>query len=142
MSHVSKIKVEVRSLQALQEACKRLGFEFRQGQKTYRWFGTFMGDYPLPEGIKREDLGKCDHAIHVPGAAYEVGVLQQGDKFLLIYDFWRPGGLEEALGENAQKLTQAYAIEAARMEAQREGYSVYEEQLTDGSVELHIEVGG
>jgi hypothetical protein len=138
MSHISRIKVEVKDLEVLRAACGRLGFQFMPGQKTYRWYGTFMGDYPLPEGISREQLGKCTHAIKVPGADYEVGILQQGDKFTLLYDFWKYGGLEDALGANAEKLIQAYAIEAAKLEAQRQGFSVYEETLQDGSVELHV----
>ncbi len=114
----------------------RLGFTFVEGQKTYRWYGSYVGDWPLPEGIRRQDLGKCDHAIRVPGADYEVGIVQQGEKYTLLYDFW-----EEALGDNAEKLMQAYAIEAAKSEAQRAGYGVWEEQMEDGSVKLHVQVG-
>lgn len=138
MSHVSKIKVEIRSLEALKAACHRLGFEFIEGQKTYKWYGVFMGDYPLEEGVKQEDLGKCDHAISVPNCRYEVGVVQKGDHYDLHYDFWQSGGLNVALGENACKLVQAYAVEAAREEAQRQGYSVFEEVLQDGSIQLHV----
>lgn len=142
MSHVTKIKVEIRSLEALMAACQRLGFQFVPEQKTYKWFGVWMGDSPLPEGVKREDLGKCDHAIRVPDASYEVGVVEQGDKYTLLYDFWIVGGLQEALGNNAEKLVQAYTIEAAKAEAQRQGYSVWEENLQDGSVQLHVQVEG
>lgn len=141
MSHISTIQIEIKSLEALKKACTRLGFAWAQGQKTYKWYGTFMGDYPLPSGIKKENLGKCDHAIRVPGATYEVGVVSQGDKHVLLYDFWTYGGLEEKLGPNAERLIQAYAVEAAREEAERQGYSVYEEDMSDGSVKLHIQVG-
>ena len=45
MSHVSTINVEIRDLEALKEACKVLGLEFKEGQKTYKWFGRHVGDY-------------------------------------------------------------------------------------------------
>jgi len=141
VSHLTKIKVEVRSLEDLKAACDRLGFQFMPDQKTYKWFGVWMGDSPLPEGINQSDLGKCDHAIRVPGANYEVGVVKQGDKYTLLYDFWTLGGLQESLGDNAEKLVQSYSLVAAKREAERQGYSTYEEQLEDGSINLHVMVG-
>jgi hypothetical protein len=134
--------VEIKSIDALKAACQRLGFQFMPGQKTYKWYGTFMGDYPLPEGISRSDLGKCFSAIRVPGAEYEVGVVKKADGYTLLYDFWSYGGLQEKLGDNAEKLVQMYAIEAAKEEAQRQGFSVFEEELQDGSVQLHVQVEG
>jgi hypothetical protein len=136
MSHISKINVEIKALEILKAACQRLGYQFVPNQCKYKWYGVNMGDYPLPEGLKASDLGKCTHAIKVPGADYEVGVVQQGNKYTLLYDFWPTGGLT-GVGD---KLAQAYAVEAARTEAQRQGYSVWEEILQDDSVQLHIEV--
>lgn len=142
MSHITQIQVEVRDLAALKAACTRLGWEWREGQTRYKWYGRWVGDTALPEGVRMEDLGKCTHAIRVPGASYEVGVLQQGDRYSLLYDFYGPGGLESKLGPNAEVLVQAYAVEAARAEAQRQGWSVFEEECEDGSVKLHLmEVG-
>lgn len=142
MSHISTIKVEVRDLEALKAACTRLGFLFMEGQKSYVWFGEWLGDTKLPEGVRVEDLGKCTHAISVPGASYEVGVLhQQGDRYALLYDFWKSGGLATPLGPNAERLVQAYAVSAARAQAQRQGYSCWEENEEDGSVKLHIQTG-
>lgn len=140
MSHLTKIKVEVSSLDILKAACDRLGIQFVPNQQTYKWWGRWMKDWPLPEGINESDLGKCDHAILVPGADYEVGVVKQGDKYTLLYDFWSSGGLKAALGDNAEKLVQAYAVEAAKAEAQMQGYSVWEENLSDGSIQLHVQV--
>ena len=139
--HVATLKLEVKSLDALKLACARLGLEFREDQKTYAWFGSFMGDAPLPEGFTTEDLGKCDHAIHVPGASYEVGVVFRDGAYRLLWDSWQTGGLEAALGKDCNKLRQAYGIEAAMMEAQRQGYSVWEQEMADGSIKLTIAVG-
>ena len=126
MSHVAKIELEINDLDALKAACQRLGLEFRCGQTSYAWYGEYVGDYPLPEGLTVQDLGKCDHAIHVPGAGYEVGILKRNNKYLLLWDFWSEGGLERALGRNAGRLKQAYAIERTRHEALRKGYRMTE----------------
>ena len=63
MSHVAEIEIEITDLAALAAGCRRLGFVFKDGQRSYKWYGRWEGDYPLPEGFSQEDLGKCDHAI-------------------------------------------------------------------------------
>lgn len=132
MSHVAKIELEINDLDALKAACQRLGLEFCCGQTTYRWYGEFVGDHPLPEGLTVQDLGRCDHAIRVPGASYELGVLKRNGKYLLLWDFWGEGGLERVLGRNAGKLKQAYAIERTRREAMRKGYRITESKTRNG----------
>jgi hypothetical protein len=126
MSHVSQIEIEIKDLEALKAACQRLGFEFRAGQTTYKWFGRFVGDYPMPQGFKVEDLGKCTHAIRVPEADYEIGVVIRDGKTTLLWDFWHAGGLERVVGKNGAKLKQAYAAEATKRAARKAGYMVTE----------------
>jgi len=140
MSHVAEIEIQITDLAALATACRRLGFVFREGQKTYAWYGRWAGDYPLPEGFSQEDLGKCDHAIQVPGADYEVGVVKarQGTGYRLLWDFWFQGGLAERLGPKAERLVQAYGVEKAKREARKQGFSVYETTREDGSVRLTL----
>jgi hypothetical protein len=140
MSHVAVIEIEVTDLAALAAACQRLRFAFRENQKTYKWYGRWEGDYPLPEGFSQEDLGKCDHAIRVPGADYEVGVAKARRKpgYQLLWDFWSQGGLTEKLGQKGEKLVQAYGVEKAKREARRQGFSVYETTREDGSVRLTL----
>lgn len=143
MSHVAEIEVEITDLDALDAACRRIGtLELVRGQTKYKWWGDSVGDYPLPEGFTKEDLGKCDHAIRVKGnaQAYEVGVVRarngkQG--YVLHWDFYDGGyGLEKEVGENCNKLRQAYAIEVAKKAAVRQRMSVREVQQADGSVRL------
>ena len=140
MSHIAKISVEIKDLAALRQACARLGFGFQEGQRSYAWYGRYAGDTPLPEGITQDQLGKCDHAIRVPGAKYEIGLVQQEGRYALLWDSWEEGGLAQILGANAERLVQAYAIEAAKNAAVAQGHSVYEEVLEDGSVRLHVQV--
>ncbi len=138
MSHVSEIDVVVKSLDALKAACQRMGFQFVEGQKTYAWYGHWVGDYPLPKNTTVADLGKCNHAIRVPGAKYEVGVVEMPDgTFILRYDFFSSGGLDAKLGKGAGLLKQAYGIEAAKIAARRKGFSCYEQLQEDGkTIEL------
>ena len=140
MSHLAEIEIEITDLGALAAACRRLGFVFKEDQKTYAWYGRWEGDYPLPEGFSQEDLGNCDHAIQVPGADYEVGVVKarQGAGYRLLWDFWSRGGLTDRLGRKAERLVQAYGVEKAKREARKQGFSVYETTREDGSVSLTL----
>ena len=133
MSHVSKIEVEITNLETLKKACKNLGLEFKDNQKTYAWYGKHIGDYPLPEGFTVDDVGKCDHAISVPNAEYELGVVKNKNKagYSLLWDFWRGGSLEERLGRNAWKLVQEYTIQQGIYSAKLEGHTYKVEELKD-----------
>lgn len=143
MSHVAKIKVQVKSLTALREAAKDCGCELVENVRTYKWFGKHVGDYPLPEGFTKEMLGKCDHVIRVKGAderCYEVGVVKskKHDGFELLFDFWARGyGLQDAVGKDGNKLAQAYSTNVALRKLRADGW----EDLTkvvndDGYVDI------
>jgi hypothetical protein len=132
LSHVSKIEIEIKSLEVLKDACNRLGLRFKENQKTYRWFGEYLGDHPLPEGMTPDDLGKCDHAIEAPDCAYDIGVIKKNGYYQLFWDFWSSGGLERKLGHGAGKLKQAYAISRIRREAVNKKYRVSEKQTQTG----------
>jgi hypothetical protein len=159
MSHVAEISIEVKDLDSLKEACRRLGLEFVEGQKTYRWWGFSEGDYPLPAGFTAADLGLCDHAIRVPENhpqfqknpsvdpgypercwTYEIGVVKRRDGkpgFCLLYDFFGGGfGLEDLVGKQCNKLRQTYATVTATRAAMRAGFRVHEHRLPNGSVQL------
>ncbi|MBL8793148.1 MAG: DUF1257 domain-containing protein [Planctomycetia bacterium] len=157
MSHVVSISVEIRDLQALQKACQRLGWTFRQGQQTYQWFGRWMDDSPIPahlftpertaalQAMPREEriaamnefLGHCNHAIAIPGCHYEVGLKHYGDHYKLVWDFWE-GQMNQAMGTGGGPLLQAYAVEKAKLEAQRQGLPCTESILEDGTIKLQL----
>jgi hypothetical protein len=132
MSHIAKIELEILDPAVLKLACERLGLQFMENQTTYSWYGTSVGDTPLPEGISIQDLGKCDHAIRVPGAQYEIGIVKRDRKYILLWDFWHQGGLEQNLGKNAGRLKQAYTIEQVRKEARLKGHRIWEQKTNQG----------
>lgn len=136
MSHISQIELEIKDLGALKAAVKELGYEFRENQKTYAWYGHFVGDTPLPDGISQEDLGKCSHAIRVPGCSYEIGVVEKGPSYILLWDYWHAGGLAKVIGNNAGILKQAYALERIRREARLKHYKFQEKRLPNKSVRI------
>ena len=141
MSHLTKIELEINDLNSLEKAVKRLGGELKRNQKVYKWFGMFMGDAPLPVGVKKEDLGNCDHAISFPNAQYEIGVVKTGsNKFELLYDYWSSGGLDRIVGKDAGLLKQAYALEVAKRQAINSGFTATEKKLQDGSIQLKVMV--
>ncbi|MEW6545048.1 MAG: DUF1257 domain-containing protein [Nitrospirota bacterium] len=149
MSHVAIIDIEIKDLEALKMACRDLGLEFVADQRTYRWYGRSVGDYPPPEGFTVQDLGKCEHAIRVPGnaQAYEIGVAKRRDGrpgWTLLWDFWNGGyGLQEKVGEKAVRLTQAYSGHAAIRAAQRLGFHCLgRTTAADGTVEIRLRAGG
>lgn len=136
MSHITEIEVEIKDLNALKAACERLGFTFMEGQTTYAWYGS-------DEGGPRPELGRCEHAIVVPDAAYEVGVKANGRAgYQLLWDPYWKGGLEERLGKGAGLLKQAYSLEAAKEAAISQGYSVCEIPQQNGVITLQISIGG
>ncbi len=130
MSHVSQIEIQIKSLDSLKAACARLGLQWCEGQKTYKWWGYWVGDYPLPKGFNKEDLGRCTHAIHVPGARFEIGVVERNGEINLLWDFYESGGLEEVLGKGGGLLKQAYIVEHAKATARRAGYRNIKEKRT------------
>ncbi len=143
MSHVAEIKLQIKDLAALEKACKQLGLELVRDQKTYRWFGRSVGDYPLPEGFTAQDLGKCDHAIRIPGdsRAYEIGVVKRKDGkpgYQLLWDFWAGGhGMTQKVGGNqAVKLQNEYAAAVAVKHYVSQGYRVQRQVKEDGRIVL------
>jgi len=126
MSHISRIELEVKDLGALQNACRRLGFQFMTGKKTFKWYGT--------------EEASCDHAIKLPEASYEIGVVKSDGRYELQCDYYDPI-LKSKIGENGGYLKQAYAVEKTKAEARLKGHTVIERQ-TENGIRLYVRVGG
>ena len=132
MSHNEIIDLEITDLKTLANTCKRMGGELKLNQKTYKWFGRNVGDYPLPEGIEVKDLGKCEHAIKFPGINYEVGVIKsrnQAGAYELLWDFW-DGQLKEKMGgSKAVDFIQHYTMEKGTQAAYAKGKLCRESEI-------------
>ena len=124
------MEVAVQDLDALAAAAKDCGLELARNQKTYRWWGTHEGDYPLPAGFAAEDLGKCDHALRQTCGGrglYEVGVVRRRDGkpgYTLLWDFIDHRLKNSMGGEQANALRHAYSKHAAINAARRQGMVV------------------
>jgi ribosomal protein S17E len=153
MSHVETVNVVITDLKALDAACARLGVALVKDKTTYNWFGVSVGDYPVPAGFKAADLGKCEHAIQVPGAHYEIGVVPARNPdgtvakgYTLLYDFYGSGGrhdgqkLQKKFGTGLTKLVDAYSVEALKAKARASGYLTREVARADGKIELRVSV--
>lgn len=126
MSHITKIAVAITSLQSLRDACTTLGFEFMEGQKQFVYY----------QGQKH----KCDHAIRVPGATYEIGVVKQKDgTFGLETDFWSTGGLTEKIGQNGNLLTQQYKAQEVKRQMIKKGFVVSRSWIDEKSNSIQFE---
>ena len=116
MSHISKIELTVNDLSVLGSACIRLGLELMRSKRSFKWYGKEAA---------------CDHAIRVPGAEYEIGVIHRDGGYELNCDFY-DRSLEQVIGKKGGLLKQAYAVEKTRVEARRKGYSVLESRTETG----------
>lgn len=127
MSHITKIGLQIKDLDALDKACRRLGLELVRGQKTFKGYTQ----------------GVCDHAIRVKGAypsVYEIGLAKQADGkgYELKWDghmgnYGPALPLYEAVGydkikhggaASTNKLRDWYAAEVARKQMARQGFMV------------------
>ncbi len=143
MSHVTTIERNERfDIAVLMQMCKNQAWEWREGQRTYKWFGRYMGDYPLPTGFTKEELGHCSHAIRIPGAQYEIGVIQKNGKWTLLWDFWQGGyGLQEKIGKNGGLLKRSYDMAKAKVAARQHRKRFYERPMQqEGWKKLVVEV--
>jgi len=120
VSHIVQIKTEVRSETAVQAACKKLHLP-PAAQGTFELYNS-----------TETGLG-----IELPRWKYPVVAnLQTGE---LKFDNY-----EGRWGERKQldKFLQRYCVEAATIAARKQGHSVHEQRLDDGSVKLTVNVGG
>lgn len=100
-------------LEALKMACDMLGLEILE-QREYAWWGRHVGDYPLPSGMKKEELGR--NALFVlrakpekrrelqraNGSCYDIGIVEDPNNpgcYVPIYDFYgQENGINRIVG--------------------------------------------
>ena len=120
MSHVVLIQTEIRDPAAIRAACDRLHLS-----------------EPVYEEVKLFSSSATGWAVRLPGWRYPV--VCDVDNASIAYDDF--GG---CWGEQKQldRFVQAYGVEKAKAEARRQGHSVIEQPLQDGSIKLTVSVGG
>lgn len=153
MSHVEKCKGVYKDLDILESTLSSLvhptyGKLIRKEKNTYKWYGKHMGDYPLPIGFKKEDLGKCDVCFGFEDdSLYEIGIVKRGEEYVPLYDFWSINGsgeggpLLDILGKDGGKLAQTYSVNIILSTCEEKGYNVEEHYVDgDGNVILEVEL--
>ena len=117
MSHTVTIKTMITDIQAIQAACQRLKLppatqgEVRLFDRIAQGIGVQLEDWRFPVCI-------------------------EPDGNLLFDNFQGFWGVPEKLDQ----FQQAYAVEKAKLEARKQGYTCQESVLADGSVRLSVMV--
>lgn len=157
MSHIAEVTLEVKDLEALAAAAKRIGMELVPSP-TYKCWYTHMASQPefraevmarmgtdaaglMPTGYRADEIGKCEYAIRIPGNkdAYEVGIVRRRDGrpgYALLCD--PEGELAERLGYQSCNLKREYAVVVATRQAMRQGFQVRELRAPNGSIQLQM----
>ena len=120
MSHIVEIKSQVRDPIAVRAACHRLHLDSPITGKTKLFSGEATGlivklpdwKYPVVFDTESGEARYDNYNGHW-------GDQQQLDRFL-----------------------QAYACEKAKIEARKQGHTIVEQPLADGSIKLTVQVGG
>jgi len=148
MSHVAAVQLEILDLKALKATAERLGFEFVENKKNFKWYGRWLNDWrdntraAALQGFDPKTFGTCEHVIRIPGGdvhQYEIGVVKarSGNGYELIYDAFGAYGakLEQMGGQGMVKFKQPYGIEVAKRLLIKKGYRV-NEIVKDGRIRL------
>ena len=120
MSHVVQIQTQVRSPAAVRAGCGRLKLPEPQVEKVRLFSETVSG-----------------LAVRLPEWRYPV--VFNTDTGETKFDNYQGHWGDQ---KHLDRFLQAYAVEAAKIEARRQGHSVTEQPLADGSIKLTVNVGG
>ncbi len=120
MSHIVTIETEVRDAPAVQAACRRLDLSEPVQGKVRLFSGDVTGlvvklpdwQYPVV----------CD--LNTGQVRFDNYEGRWGDQ------------------KHLDRLLQAYAVEKAKIEARKKGYTVTEQTRSDGAIKLTIQVNG
>lgn len=129
MSHVVSSPILISDLACLKAAVQKIsGLHWKEGQKQWRWYGSWQDDYAAADaayklGIDVKDYGTSDHVITVDGSGYDIGVMKRkdGKGYSLVWDFFGTGRhINEVVGDGCEKLMveyqRAYVTKFANLE--------------------------
>jgi hypothetical protein len=120
LSHIVEIKTQVRDPAAVAAACRRLGLA-----------------EPNHGTVKLFSSSETGLVVQLPGWNYPV-VCDLASGSVKFDNFGGRWGDQQEL----HRFLQSYALEKAKIEARRQGHTVSEQPLADGSVKLTIQVNG
>ena len=120
MSHIVQIETEVRDPVAIRAACGRLKLEEPAFEEVKLFSGTKKG-----------------WAVRLPKWRYPI-VCDVNTGRVEFDNYGGKWGDQKQLDQ----FLQAYAVEKTKIEARKQGRSVVERTLTDGSIKLTVNVGG
>ena len=120
MSHIVTVETEVRDATAVRSACGRLKL-----------------DAPVHGIFKLFSTEATGLGVQLPDWRYPV-VCDMTTGKVQFDNYGGHWGDQKEL----DRFMQSYAVEKARIEARKQGHTVTEQQLADGSVKLTINVGG
>lgn len=80
----------------------------------------------------------CDFAIKIPGANYEIGVVQGAEGYEMKFDTWFRGGLAPYIGETGTVLEDNYNIANTKVTAEYYGHSWQECMSEDGKRQVAV----
>jgi hypothetical protein len=119
MSHIVQIETKIYDTQAISTACRRLGLKEPVEGTAQLFSGSVTG-----------------LLVELPGWQYPV-VIDTTSGTVRYDNFGGRWGEQRHL----ERLTQFYAVEKAKIEARRRGYTASERTLQDGSILVSVEVG-
>jgi hypothetical protein len=120
LSHIVEIKTQIRDPVAVAAACRRLGLA-EPAERTVKLFSS------TAKGL----------VVELPGWNYPV-VCDTVTGSLKYDNFGGRWGEQQQL----DRFLQTYAVEKAKLEARRQGHTVTEQPLSDGSIKLCIQLQG
>ena len=120
MSHIVQVQTQVRDPVAIQAACQRLKLA-EPTQRTVKLFSDTV------TGL----------AIQLPGWNFPV-ICDVSSGELKYDNFQGHWGDPREL----DKFLQMYTVEKALIESRKQGHTVSEQQLQDGSIKLVVQIGG
>lgn len=114
MSHIVKIKTEIKNLDTIRRVCQTLNLQTQD----------------IAEGLE----------IFTPNTYRKsIVVRNQGDHYELEYDSWGwPAELKARLGDSCGRLLQLYAVQEIQDQAIWHGYSIEQQTLQDGSIKIML----
>ena len=128
MSHISKINVKISDLNCLDKAAKRFKGQLVRDVDTFKWFS-------------RSRPGECNHRLEFENAQYDIGIKEKTkNDYELLCDTYSSGGLTQLLGQDLNKLKQAYSLEVTKQAAMLDGFMVQEKQMSNGNIQLMVSV--